>query len=322
MILECVLAGLMLSVEPTIRTVVTHVPPPGEAQNPARLRLDPARFVAEMTLRRVTPRYTVWAVRFPSPVVTPDLANNTVHAEWFLPRTPGRHPGAVVLHILGADFALSRFFAARLAQEGVAALFIKLPYYGERRAGGRRLLTNDLSRSLAAFGQGVGDVRRAAAWLRSRPEVDPARVGATGISLGGIVSALAAGLDPQIDRAALVLAGGGLGEILWGMPEAAGYRSLWRLLGRTRDDLIALTRPVDPLTYAAGLRGKPVLMLNGNVDEVIPPGASVALWEAAGRPPIEWFDCGHYSAVGYLLSAVRKTVAFLAAPDPVAVPVP
>ena len=43
----------------------------------------------------------------------------------------------IVLHILGADFALSRYFAARLADRGVAALFVKLPYYGER-TGGRR----------------------------------------------------------------------------------------------------------------------------------------------------------------------------------------
>lgn len=319
MLLECLLA-LAFSLEPRLYGQVAYQPPADEAQRPARLRLEPARFGYEMTLRRVTTRYTVWTVRFPSPVQTADLANNTVHAEWFLPRTPGQHPGAVVLHILGADFALSRFFAARLAQEGVAALFVKLPYYGERRSGEQRLLSSDLTRSLAAFGQGVCDVRRAAAWLRARPEIESARVAVTGISLGGIVSALTASVDPDIPRAALVLAGGGLGEILWSMPEAEKFRGVWRLLGRTQGDLIALTRPLDPLTYASGLQGKAVLMLNGNVDEVIPPGAAQALWNEAGQPTIEWFDCGHYSAVGYLLSAVRRTVGFLATPGPATPP--
>ena len=42
-------------------------------------------------------------------------------------------------------------------------------------------------------------------------------------------------------------------------------------------------------------------MIAGNVDEVVPPASARALWEAAGRPPILWYDCGHYSAVGFLL---------------------
>jgi hypothetical protein len=53
-------------------------------------------------------------------------------------------------------------------------------------------------------------------------------------------------------------------------------------------------------------------MLNGRVDEVIPPEAARRLWDAAGRPPIEWFDCGHYSAVGFLLPGIRKAVEFFA----------
>ena len=60
------------------------------------------------------------------------------------------------------------------------------------------------------------------------------------------------------------------------------------------------------------LVGKRVMMIAGNVDEVIPPSSARALWDAAGRPPITWYDCGHYSAVGFLLPAVRQTVEFFA----------
>ena len=103
---------------------------------------------------------------------------------------------------------------------------------------------------------------------------------------------------------------------MWEMPEAARYRELWVASGRTKGDLIALTAPLDPLTYASGLRGKRVLMMAGRVDEVIPPWAASALWEKAGRPPIRWFDCGHYSAAGYLPSAMREAVEFFAAEPP------
>ena len=140
----------------------------------------------------------------------------------------------------------------------------------------------------------------------------------TGISLGGITSALAAAIDPALNRGVFLLAGGGLDEILWEMdePEARQYRKQWLASGRTREELTAITRPLDPLTYAGRLVGKKILMMAGNVDEVVPPSSARALWEAAGRPPIRWFDCGHYSAAGYLLPAIREAVDFFAADVP------
>lgn len=298
----------------SIRGQATFEPTAAEADVPDRFRLVRATFTFELVQLRETPRYRVWALRFPSPIATRDEANNTVHAEYFEPvraTDAPKAPGVVVLHILGADFALSRYLAARLADQGVAALFMKLPYYGERRVPGRRGLTAGLQRTLAALGQGVCDVRRAAAWLGTRPEIDPERLGVTGISLGGIVSALAAAADPKINRAVLLLAGGGISDVIWNLPESAPYRAVWLATGRTKADFAELTKPYDPVTYAHRLKTKHVLMLSGNADEVIPPSASLSLWEAAGRPPIEWFDCGHYSAVGYLLPGIRKTVDFL-----------
>jgi len=54
-------------------------------------------------------------------------------------------------------------------------------------------------------------------------------------------------------------------------------------------------------------------MIAGKVDEIIPPSAAEALWEAADRPRILWYDCGHYSAAGFLLPALEETADFLAA---------
>jgi dienelactone hydrolase len=269
-----------------------------------------------------TTRYTVSRLRFPSPITTPDAVNNVVHAEYFAPRGPGpKVPAVIVLHILGADFPLSRYMAARLADRGVAALFVKLPYYGERRpaAGGlnsKRFLSSDIERTVTAMRQGICDVRRAACWLSRRPEVDSRRLGVAGISLGGIVSAVAVAVDPAIHEGAFLLAGGDLSKILWEMPEGATFRTWWTASGRTLSDLKALTDPFDPLGYAHRLAGKRVIMMAGKVDEVIPPSSAKALWQAAGRPPIRWYDCGHYSAVGFLLPGIRRTVDFFASPAP------
>jgi dienelactone hydrolase len=297
---------------------VAFRPTAAEAGVPEPFRLEAEVFGFEREEIRETDRYSVSAVRFPSPIRSPDPENNTVHAEYFRPKGPGRRPAVVVLHILGADFALSRYMAARLADRGVAALFVKLPYYGERRPPGRekRFLSTDVERSIGAMRQGVCDVRRAAAWLASRAEVDAERLGVTGISLGGIVSSLAAAVDPTLNRGAFLLAGGNLAEILWTMPEGARQRALWLASGRTKSDLEAITSPWDPLTYAHRLVGKRLMMIAANADEVVPPSSARALWEAAGRPPIRWYDCGHYSALGYLLPAVRETVEFFAADLP------
>jgi dienelactone hydrolase len=297
----------------------TFRPSPAEAQVPELFRMTGATFAYELEPVRETPGYSVARLRFPSPIVTPDEANNTVHGEYFRPRGEGKRPAVVVLHILGADFALSRYYAARLADRGVGALFLKLPYYGERRGDrDQRFLSMDVARSTQAMRQGVCDIRRASAWLASRPEVDPGKLGVTGISLGGITSALAAAVDPSINRGVFLLAGGGLDQILWEMdePEAREYRKRWLASGRTRDDLKSITRPLDPLTYADRLVGKKILMMAGNVDEVVPPSSARALWEASGRPPIRWFDCGHYSAAGYLLPAIREAVDFFAGEVP------
>jgi dienelactone hydrolase len=319
MLLPCWIVAL-LAVQGVEKGEATFRPTPAESAVPELFRLPPATFGFELEPVRDTPGYSVAYLRFPSPIMTPDVANNTVHCEYFRPKGPGKRPAVVVLHILGADFALSRYYAARLADRGVAALFLKLPYYGERRPSGgpQRFLSNDVARSTLSMRQGVCDVRRAAAWLADRPEVDPSKLGVTGISLGGITSALAAAIDPTLNRGAFLLAGGGLDEILWGMPEpeAQRARQLWLDSGKTRADLTALTKPLDPLTYAHRLVGKKVLMMAGNVDEVVPPSSARALWNAAGRPPIRWFDSGHYSAAGFLLPALREAVEFFAAEVP------
>lgn len=316
------LAGLILSLA-TLAPPIKHgkarfLPTAAEPNVPERFRLPAATFAYELEPVRDQANYTVSLVRFPSPIVTVDAANNTVHAEYFRPKSPGKHPGVVVLHILGADFALSRYMAARMADRGVAALFVKLPYYGERRGNdpSKRFLSVDIERSVASMSQGVCDVRRASAWLAGRPEIDADRLGVTGISLGGIVAAISASVDPQLKSAVLLLAGGGLGEILWAMPEGAAYKRLWIASGRKKEDLIALTAPLDPLTYASGLRGKRVLMIDGRTDEVIPASAAIRLWEEAGKPPIVWLECGHYSSAGFLLPAMRQAVDFFAEGGP------
>ena len=63
--------------------------------------------------------------------------------------------------------------------------------------------------------------------------------------------------------------------------------------------------------------GRKVLMLNASNDEVIPRCCTDRLWESFGRPPIVWYDCGHYTAVLHMLDALRRRN--IAVPDDLAV---
>src|SRR5437868_386987 len=160
---------------PVENGTVQFVATGAETEIAERFRLADHSFAWQaQRMRTVTPTLEVWDVTFPSPVTTPEEANNTVHCEYYRPRREGPRPAVIVLHILGGDFPLSRLFCNALAQHGVAALFVKMPYYGPRRDGqsSRRMISPDPRETVAGMTQAVLDIRRATAWLAGRPEID------------------------------------------------------------------------------------------------------------------------------------------------------
>ena len=134
-----------------------------EATIPKIYRLDSAPFRFEVEPVSLAGGVAFSKVRFPSPLETDHPENNTVHAEFFRPFGAGPFPCVLVLHITGGDFELSRFMSRALASSGTASLFVKMPYYGERRPQGKkiRMVSNDLERGLASMRQVVLDLRRA-----------------------------------------------------------------------------------------------------------------------------------------------------------------
>ncbi len=289
-----------------------------ERNLPERFQLAPHQFeFAEVPVSSVARNVQLSKVTFPSPVETPHENNNTVHCEYFCPlgeKNAGEAgvPGVVVLHILGGDFDLSRLFCRTLASRGVAALFVKMPYYGERRQPGSsaRMVSVDPEETVRGMTQAVLDVRQAAAWLGAQDHVDGAQLGIMGISLGGITSALAAGVEPRFHKVCLILAGGDMGEVAWTSEELAPLREKWIASGGTKEQLFALFRPVDPITYAKPVPGRSILMLNASHDEVVPPACTEALWRAYGEPRIIWWNAGHYSAARYLFDGMAEAVRF------------
>ena len=95
-------------------------------------------------------------------------------------------------------------------------------------------------------------------------------------------------------------------------------RQRWLDQGRSLDDLSSLMKTIDPCTYLHANQtptdcSRQVLMLNAANDEVIPRVCTDQLWRAFGRPPIVWYNCGHYSAIFHIVDALDRTAAFFGA---------
>jgi dienelactone hydrolase len=284
-----------------------------DAKAPELFRLEPARFAYELApFATESTKFAPGLLTFPSPLVTESERNNTVHGEYFRSLEAGPRPAAIVLHILGGDFDLARLFARSLAHHGVQALFVKMPYYGPRRdpASPRRMISPDPRETVAGMRQAVLDIRRAVRWLGSRPEVDPARLGVFGISLGGITSGLAAGAEPRLQNVCMMLAGGDLGQVSWRAREMEPLRKKWESEGGTQETFKRLMAQVDPMTYAERVKGRRILMLNADQDEVIPPECTRSLWRALGEPEIHWYPAGHYSAIRFIFDGVARVTRF------------
>ncbi len=263
---------------------------------------------------RLAPRYdlrhsgvTVYDLTFPSPVKSDIAENNTVYGQYFVPKERGKFPAAIVLDIMQGNQLIARGEAMWLAQNGVAALVVVLPHYNERRAPNSKikLVSADIVRTFDGIRQGVLDCRCAAAWLAARPEVDADNLGMVGTSLGSFLTALTSANEPRIKNVCLLLGGGGLVDAYYDHPKAKPVTEWIDRFGGKRlvKNLIA---PVDPITYAAQLKGKNLLMIAAKDDEIVPAKAATQLWEATGKQRIVWLDSGHVTSALYTMSMMRE----------------
>jgi dienelactone hydrolase len=123
----------------------------------------------------------------------------------------------------------------------------------------------------------VLDCRCALAWLASRPEVDPDRLGMVGTSLGSFLTALTSANERgegRVHGTRRRRAGGRVlrpseGKAVREVLDAVGGKALVK----------RLIAPVDPITYAAQLKGKNLLMIAATHDDVVPAKAATALWK-------------------------------------------
>jgi dienelactone hydrolase len=309
--LLCVIPSLIHAQEKVTGTV-DYKPLDDPKKVPAEYHLDAHQFPYEMTLKQNHEKegYNIYSVTFPSAVTTKYPSNNTVYCDWYLPVGKGPFPATVILDILDGSQKLTRVQSAYLVQKGIACLCVQMAYYGPRRPANSnvRLLMPDLDHSLGAVRQTVLDIRRAAAWLANRPDVDQNRLGVVGTSLGSFMGSLSAEMEPRFKKVAIVLGGGGIVDAFYDHPQGSSVRFLWESLGGTKEKMKQLIAIADPITRAENLKDRHVVMFAAKNDEIVPPSACTRMWEAIGKPEIHWYNAGHYTAALFITNALEHTV--------------
>lgn len=122
----------------------------------------------------------------------------------------GRRPVVIVMHGTGGRKEDELPLLWRLAQSGFIAVAIDGRYHGERSVEGKG--SKSYQNAIVHAWQGSGehpffydtvwDIRRLVDYLDTRKDVDPKRIGLTGISKGGIETYLTTAVDRRIAAAA------------------------------------------------------------------------------------------------------------------------
>jgi uncharacterized protein len=187
---------------------------------------------------------------------------------WYAPSS--RRAAVILIHGAGGNRASLLGEARALAAQGFGVLSYDLPGHGN-------------SDGEVHWSEGErASLRAAFAWLSSRSDVDPNRIGAFGFSLGGYVLAQVAAVEPKLR--ALVFAGTPSDPVAQVRAEQGNYwllselPALWVL---RRGGLDLDVRAVD---FMPKLGQRPVLLVAGGLDGTVPKFMADELYGALSGP--------------------------------------
>lgn len=186
-----------------------------------------------------------------------------------------------------------RFFRADEGL-GLNVLIPVLPLHGPRRTGlhsGEGFIGLDVIDTLHAETQALWDMRRLLSWVRDQ---EAPRVGAFGLSLGGLTTAnfasLAEGLSAVVPGIPLV----DLRRVI--ERHAASHQARYaRALGYDFDRVSEVLRVISPLALAPRVPIEGRLLFAATADRLVPPEQAVDLWRHWEQPELVWYQGGHVS---------------------------
>jgi len=277
-----------------------------------------------LQLNETTGHWLRYDVKFPVAKPTRYRENNVGYGEYYQPRQGGNWPLAILVHGWGNRSAIPcRLLARDLAKKGIASFVIYLVFHSRRMPDVIKARLPNLTPEdwFEGYQTSVIDVRQILDWAGRTDEIDKDRITVIGISLGGIISAISMGVDSRIGACVILVAGGNYESRAWlrktGRYTEAEYIQSQNLyvqyLREVAKEGVENITPskksylTDPMTFAAYLRQRPLLMLNAIWDEKIPKQCTIDFWEACGKPNIKWFPATH-SSIWLLYPLILKEI--------------
>jgi len=216
-----------------------------------------------------------------------------------------KRPRGTVLALHGFSMGQPRIdayalFAAQWFRRGLDVALLTLPYHGARtpsaaRFSGQRFAEPDPAALNEAVRRAIYDVHAVRGWLRAQTGMP---VGLMGLSLGGYLSALMAGLCDDIDFVIPMVPPVCIGDLAWRFFQRSRRRRAGTAPAYSCDELRAIYRVHSPLTFPLRVPAERVLIIAGRGDRIVPPAHPHALWRHWGEPHIHWFSGSHLAPFG------------------------
>ncbi len=224
--------------------------------------------------------------------------NRTAHA-WVLRHDDGdARPWIVAVNGYRTGEPLSDLVALRARhlhrRLGVDVAVLVQPLHGPRSEGrsGDRVMFSGPMNTVHTAAQSAWDLRRLISWARGVHGAPT--VGITGLSLGGLVVSLVAGLEPDLDA---VVAGVPEPDLVRGRkrfvePYLPPFYEQW---GLSWGPLTRVHSVVSPMAMPVVVPSERLFIYAGLVDRWVRPGNVVALAGHWGEPMVLWYEGGHLS---------------------------
>jgi hypothetical protein len=239
---------------------------------------------------------------FPSALVTPHPANNTVHCRLVPARRASERRSRAAVLVLpqwNSDENGHVGLCRLLAMNGMTALRLSLPYHDQRMppelTRADYIVSANVARTLQVCRQAVLDARRAIAWL-AHEGFD--RIGILGSSLGSCLSLLTTAHEPLIKAQALNHISPHFADVVWRGLSTQHVRD--GLDGHIELELLRdLWRPISPRWFLERVRNRQTLLVYARYDLTFPVDLSrdlVRQFEELGIPhEVAVLRCGHYT---------------------------
>jgi pimeloyl-ACP methyl ester carboxylesterase len=185
-------------------------------------------------------------------------------------------------------------------RSGLDVAMLTLPHHGARtppdaRFSGERFAVPHVARLSEAVREAVYEIRQLVHWLR---EESGAPVGLIGLSLGGYLTALYAGLADDVDFAIPMVPPVCIGDLAWRFFRETRHHREGGAAALSQQELRRAFRVHSPLAHPLRIARGRVMIVAGRGDRIVPPEHPAALWAHWGEPRIHWFSGSHLTPFG------------------------